>query len=144
MKIITLSILEAAHACSDQCDLFARLYPDGLEVTLENAMVAQDAGLDILWAERLLTAIARVSYQAAIAAARVSHEAAVAAWDNHRTATVPARDNHRTAIVSAWAGYRTAVAAARVSHEAARASAWAVYEAAAAPALVTALISMED
>jgi hypothetical protein len=91
MKILTLSILKAAHACEPQVELFKRLYPEGLEATVANAKAAQAAGLDIFWAANLLSPSARAAYQDATASASAAYRAATSpAWEAYQAAKISA------------------------------------------------------
>ena len=53
---ITTDVLRAANACEEQRDLFAELYPDGLEPTVEWLSEAAAHGLDVWWCWHLLPA----------------------------------------------------------------------------------------
>jgi hypothetical protein len=53
---ITAALLRRHRACRDQVKLFAKTYPRGLTVTVENSFEAASAGLDVLWAVNLLPA----------------------------------------------------------------------------------------
>jgi len=43
-------MLKRASACKQQLELFNKLYPDGIEDTIENIKIAIFQGLDVLWA----------------------------------------------------------------------------------------------
>jgi len=47
---ITDEWLKRKRACADQRKTFRRLFPDGCEVTVENAEKANRHGLDVIWA----------------------------------------------------------------------------------------------
>ena len=103
---ITLETLKALNACRPQVDLFASLYPDGVEVTEENALAAVKAGLDIDWlAQHLLTGAAREAYG----------EATAVAWKAYDEACDVARQAYLEASGAAWKAYSEACAVAFVA-----------------------------
>ena len=82
-----ITINDLSGACVDQVRLFARLFPDGASVTLDNCIAAARGGLDIDWAaENLLSTSAYKKYQEAKAPAEKAYQEAMApafcnAWD---------------------------------------------------------------
>ena len=48
---ITAEWLERHEACYEQAHFFGSIWPDGMDVTLENLQQAQAAGLDVFWLE---------------------------------------------------------------------------------------------
>ena len=46
---ITIEFLKEKKACKEQVELFANLYPDGIEVTPKNAQEAFSKGLEVSW-----------------------------------------------------------------------------------------------
>ena len=122
---ITVKQLKRLKACDDQVALFEKTFGASAEVTLENCLIAAEAGLDFDWAAlRLLTSRQRADYEAATAPARAAY----------RVATAPARADYEAAIAPAWADYEAATAQARAAYLAATAQALADYEAALAQA----------
>ena len=93
---ITKRLLKRKGATCDQVDIFAKEWPRGCEVTLENVTRAVALGLDIDWAaENLLTAAAWAEY---------NDKATAASWDEY--------NKYNKARVAAWDEYVKATAAA--------------------------------
>ena len=51
---VTLETLKQYGACDKQVELFKNVFPAGAEVTLDNFVKADDAGLDVCWFAREL------------------------------------------------------------------------------------------
>lgn len=47
--VITVALLKWYGACSEECDLFAQLWPKGARITVDNALLAIQHCLDIGW-----------------------------------------------------------------------------------------------
>ena len=78
MKVTTES-LQGVGACSDQVELFSRLWPNGVTVTKAALLKAQREGLDIeWWAHHALPAPARQVYNKVFAPAWKAYNEAVA------------------------------------------------------------------
>jgi len=89
---ITIAQLKKLEACSDQVALFEKIFGASAKVTLENCLIAAEAGLDIDWAsQRLLTSRQRAAYLAAEASAWAAYKAATGpAWADYETARAQA------------------------------------------------------
>ena len=110
MKRITKTLLRRLKACPEQVETFAKLFPRGAEVTEENALKADKAGLDVNWlAYKVLTFPAWEQYQAAIAQA----------WKQLEAVTAPALEQYEAAKAPAWKQYEAATATALGQYEAA-------------------------
>ena len=111
---ITIGMLRGA--CKEQRDIFRKEWPEGAEVSVENAFRAQELGLNLVWGEQWFTADARKAYDAARVPALKAYDEAIAqAWKAHREATAPALK-----------AYDAAVAQGRKAHREALAQAWVV------------------
>ena len=106
--IITAETLRSRGACSDEREAFAKMFPQGTDVTLESATACASAGLDLSWfAGAFLSPAALATYEAAKAAAWATYEAATAAaWATCEAATAPAMATcgaaSAAALVKAW------------------------------------------
>jgi hypothetical protein len=118
MKRITVEMLKAHKACSDQVELFERVFPRGAPVSMRSFAKARKAGLDTRWTAHLLRAPALAEYKKARAPAWAEYE--------------KVRD-------AALAEYEKACAPALAEYEKVRAPAWAEYEKVRDAALVAAL-----
>lgn len=87
---ITIGMLRGA--CKEQRDIFRKEWPEGAEVSVENAFRAQELGLDLSWGERWFTAQALKAYDAA----------RVPAWKAYDEAIAPARKAYDEATAPAW------------------------------------------
>jgi hypothetical protein len=105
---ITSQLLRARHACSSQVDLFERLYPAGLQPTVEALTIAESEGLHVHWCVRLLAPHDAVRH---------------ASWCARRVQAVPCA---ALDLVDRW------IAGAAVSEKELRAADAAAVEAAAA------------
>lgn len=77
LQRITARLLASKDACREQRDIFAKEWPGGAEVTLENCRRASSLGLDLAWAaQRLLSPPAWKAYQEAMATARKAYQEA--------------------------------------------------------------------
>ena len=123
-RTLSRARLVEAGACDGQVELFAEIFGDGVEVTVELCRVHAQS-FDWAWAaEHLLGPSARKVYdEAAVAALEVYHEATAAAWKVYDEA-----------VMAAWKAYYEAKAVAREACDEARAAAWKAYEEAVAPA----------
>ena len=98
MKTITLAQLQQARACSEQCNLFKRLFDKQVTVTVELAR-EHSAIFDWDWAaSRLLSPSGRAAYEVAVA---------------------PALALYKVTTDSAWVAYRAAIDSADVTYLAA-------------------------
>ena len=59
---ITADLLRKHNACADQVALFERTFPGGAD-PVTDWQTAIDAGLDVTWCERLLSAPALAEYE---------------------------------------------------------------------------------
>jgi hypothetical protein len=124
---ITLDMLRGA--CKEQRDIFRAEWPEGAEVSVENAFRAQELGLSLLWGERWFTAAAEEAYREATSQSREAYledrdtvlevydeaiardEAIATAWKVYDESTSQSREAHRKAIATAWvAAYLQSVA----------------------------------
>ena len=64
---ITIGMLRGA--CKEQRDIFRKDWPEGAEVSVENAFRAQELGLNLVWGEQWFTAPAWKAYIEATAPA---------------------------------------------------------------------------
>ena len=102
MKHIPLSLLTEHNACEKQVAIVRKLYPDGVPLTLAAARKLITAGVDIFWAERLLSGEAEKAYEAATATALNTYEAARAkAWNTYLTARAKAWKTYEAATAKA-------------------------------------------
>ena len=123
MKRITVEMLKAREACSDQVELFERVFPRGAPVSMRSFAKARKAGLDPRWTAHLLRASALAEYE----------KVRDAAWAEYEKARAPA-----------WAEYEKVRDAALAEYEKARAPAWAEYEKVRDAALEAALRGEEE
>ena len=123
MKRITVEMLKAREACSDQVELFERVFPRGAPVSMRSFAKARKAGLDPRWTAHLLRAPALAEYE----------KACDAAWAEYEKACAPALAEYEKACAPAWAEY-----------EKVRDAAWAEYEKVRDAALVAALRGEEE
>jgi len=128
-RLITVSDLEDAQACSGQVRLFERTFPKGVRVTLRNLNRAVKAGLNVAWAVNLLTPEQQAEYK----------KARASAWAEYEKATATAWAEYKKATATAWAEYKKARASARAEYEKATAPALAEYGKATYSLLVRAL-----
>lgn len=92
MNRITVEVLLEHRACPMACEVFAREWPDGAEVTLENALRAFELRLYLYWARRLMSPAARHAYDEVTAPARRAYNEAIAT----------ARRAYEEGIAPAW------------------------------------------
>jgi hypothetical protein len=107
---ITTDTLRERRACAEQVELFASLFPDGVEVTEELCVKhAQDFGWD--WAsEYLLPRLAHEAYDEAVRPAyKAYNEAIRVAREAYIEATRPAREAYDEAVRPAYKAYDEAV-----------------------------------
>jgi hypothetical protein len=69
---ITAAMLRRAKACREQLAIFEREWPDGAEVTEENALQAMEIGLDTGWLEWLMPRASRLKFQRAFEGAHLT------------------------------------------------------------------------
>ena len=85
MKRITVEMLKAHKACSDQVELFERVFPRGAPVSMRSFAKARKAGLDTRWTAHLLRAPACVEYEKVRDAALAEYEKVCApAWVEYK------------------------------------------------------------
>ena len=85
MRRITAELLDAHGACSREVKRFQELFPRGAPVSMRSFNKAQNAGLSVFWAERLLT---------------------VPAWDEYKKVTERAWPEYdEKATIQSWAEY---------------------------------------
>lgn len=106
---VTLRGLDALNACSDQRALFARTFPDGITIAVDNyravAKAAAKAGLDVSWyAQRVLVGDEWEAYSAAI----------TPAWAAYAAAVVEARVANHSAVARTRAAREAAYRVAKV------------------------------
>jgi preprotein translocase subunit Sss1 len=126
MKRITVEMLKTRKACSDQVELFERVFPQGAPVSMRSFAKARKAGLDTRWTAHLLGGPALVEYK----------KVRDPAWAEYKKVRDPAWAEYEKARDAAWAEYEKARAPAWVEYKKARDAAWAEYEKARAPAWV--------
>jgi hypothetical protein len=85
MKRITVELLKAHGACSEEIEQFQELFPKGAPVSMRSFNKAREAGLDVFWTEILLAGPARAKYQ------RVTEQA----WAEYERVTGPARAKYQ-------------------------------------------------
>ena len=76
MKRITVEMLKQHNACKPQLRKFRKVFPAGAPVSVRSLAKAQKAGLDVLWAEHLLTGPTLAGYKKATGPARAEYEKA--------------------------------------------------------------------
>ena len=74
MKRITVEMLKQIDACEDQVELFEQVFPKGAPVSMRSLAKAQKAGLDVFFAERLLTGPAWAEYEKVTGPALAEYE----------------------------------------------------------------------
>lgn len=90
---LTYKDLKAKRPCKDQLKIYMDNFPDGLEITKEDLLKAQELGLDIQWfAFNFLPAPAREAY---------NNKATAPAWEAYREAMVTARKAYDKATATA-------------------------------------------
>lgn len=148
---ITLAMLEHAGACREQRDLFASLFPDGAELTVDLA-VQHSIDFDWEWACCLLSARGRAAYDKdrALATARYIDaragieaeygKAAEAAYAEYIDARVVIEAEHGKAVEAAHK-HKKAVSAARFDRDKAANQAITEFERAQATAWSTAALT---
>lgn len=88
---ITTAMLHEADACSTAIEVFAEHWPDGAEVTIENARKAQDIGLDLDWAVSRLFPIEAIGpYNVTVQQAWLSYYSLNTSGGTYREAKVAA------------------------------------------------------
>jgi hypothetical protein len=118
MRLLTLARLREANACTDQCELFERMFGDSVVVTPE---LCGSVAADFLWdwaAEHLLPASAYAEYK------RVRDPA----YAEYKRVRDPALAKYMRVRDSAYAEYMRVVAPAYAEYERVRDSAYAEYE----------------
>ena len=91
MKRITHEFLRSRDACSEQCDLVEKHWPNGAPVTVPTFRKALRLGLNVEWLANLLPAPALAEYEAVKAPARAEYRAAIApAWAEYQAARATA------------------------------------------------------
>ena len=130
MKRITVEMLKAREACSDQVELFERVFPRGAPVSMRSFAKARKAGLDPRWTAHLLRAPALAEYEKV-------RDAALAEYEKARA---PAWAEYEKVRDAAWAEYKKV----RDAAEKACAPALAEYEKVRDAALVAALRGEEE
>jgi hypothetical protein len=140
MKRITVEMLKAREACSDQVELFERVFPRGAPVSMRSFAKARKAGLDTRWTAHLLRDAALAEYEKACDAALAEYEKVRApARAEYGKARAPACVEYKKVRDAALAEYEKVRDAAWAEYEKVRAPAWAEYEKACDAALVAAL-----
>ena len=115
---ITLADLDEAGACYDQRGEFARLFPEGVEVTPDLCEKYSDV-FDWEWAaENLLSPSAWAEYE----------KVRASAWAEYGKVRASARAEYGKVSASAWAEYDKVMAPARAEYNKVMASAWVEYE----------------
>ena len=103
-KKITLRILKAKGACESQCERFAALFPEGVEVT-EALCIKHADDFNWDWGAR--------------------HLLRASAWDEYKCAKASASAEYQRAKASAWAKYERVEAPASAEYKRAKASVFA-------------------
>lgn len=135
VKTISVADLERLGACETQVEGFRRAFPEadnGIEVTVENVLQAEKAGLDLEWLGRtVFTTSPRMKYL------RIQAQA----WNAYTAVARPAWDKHERLLTripkaSTWPigvsriAYNRVENAAAEKHCLAKATAWVeAYEA---------------
>jgi len=83
---ITLEMVEK-HCLKHSCDVFAQLFPEGMEVTLENLQLAQDNGIGPFCFADMIPEDKKDAYDESVASARQAHIEADAKANQERKAT---------------------------------------------------------
>ncbi len=127
---VTLDTLKALGACAEYLNQFTRLWPDGVEVTVENCRAAVAAGLDVDWfANHALPPDANDAYMTATDPAYAARSQAIgSASADYRKADNIASDAYEAAVAAAppaYAARNVAVGAAMATHDKALATATA-------------------
>ena len=117
MTKLTADMLRADDACSTQVALFAREWPTGCDVTIDNARRAIALCLDLDWAVSFFAArpARRVYIEAKIEARRVFNEATAPAWRAYQMAPVQTWTAYADATAPAMSAYLEIVAVAAVA-----------------------------
>jgi len=116
MKRITVEMLKAHKACSDQVELFERVFPRGAPVSMRSFAKARKAGLDTRWTAHLLRAPALAEYKKVRAPALAEYKKAYdAAWAEDKKVRAPALAEYEKACDAALAEYEKACDAALVT-----------------------------
>ena len=83
---ITLEMVEK-HCLKHSCDVFAQMFPDGMEVTLENLQLAQDNGIGPFCFADMIPEDKKAAYDESVASARQAFIEADAKAGQERKAT---------------------------------------------------------
>jgi len=116
MKRITVEMLKAREACSDQVELFERVFPRGAPVSMRSFAKARKAGLDPRWTAHLLRAPACVEYKKVRDAALAEYEKVCApAWVEYEKVRDAALAEYEKVCAPAWVEYKKVRDAALVA-----------------------------
>lgn len=134
---ITASTLRRIRACPNQVAAFDREWPEGAEVTLENALHAAELGLDLTWFVRMcFTSRAQAAYERACEAASIAlYAAADLAYSAYGWAMTRYYSATYAVPAERWLPDSAAAVAARRAFGEAKAAAQAAYRKACAIAL---------
>jgi hypothetical protein len=96
MKRITVELLKAHGACSEEIEQFQELFPKGAPVSMRSFNKAREAGLDVFWTEILLAGPARAEYERVTGPARAKYQRVTEqAWAEYERLTGPARAKYQ-------------------------------------------------
>ena len=96
MKRITVEMLQEHHACSSELLKFHQVFPNGAPVSMRSLAKAQNAGLNVFFAERFLTGPARAEYE----------KVKGTAWAEYQKVTGTAWAEYQKVTGPAWAEYQ--------------------------------------
>ena len=144
-KRITVEMLKQHDVCKPQLRKFRKVFPAGAPVSVRSLAKAQKAGLDVLWAEHLLTGPTLAEYEKGARSASVEYKRATGpAWAEHEKLTRSAWAEYLRGARPAWAEYEKARRSALVESEKATRSASVEYLRATGSALVAALAAGKE
>ena len=104
MKRITVELLKAHGACSEEIEQFQELFPKGAPVSMRSFNKAREAGLDVFWTEILLAGPARAEYLKVKGPAQAEYEKVTEqAWAEYLKVKGPARAKYEKVTGQAWA-----------------------------------------
>ena len=111
--IITLKQLDKRGACTEQRDLFEKLFGAAVDIT-KKLCIKHASDFDWTWAARnFLSAPARAEFDKARASAVAEYgKACASAWAEYDKACAPARAEYDKACAPAWAEYDKVCASA--------------------------------
>lgn len=111
---VTAKMLKKKGACKGQIKVFKEEWPDGVEVTLDNCLRAEELRLDIYWfASTFLTGKCLETYLKAKAPALEAYlKAIITAREAYEKVKTPAEEAYKEKIDTAEEAYKKAIAPA--------------------------------